>query len=144
MKYYSFNHDMQMDIERVLKRYPRNKQMLDSIYDDVVLATHPTPSKGNSSSENKPQSVTEGKALQLMNPYYDRIKREVYAVEKAVDTLDPIKLEIIRKRYWTQEKTVAFKYIDVPYASNTQRYITRKVLYLVGIYMGLIEVNNES
>lgn len=140
MKYYKIPTEVRLDIERIVRRYPSNRRKLDSMYEDVVLATNPAPSKGNSTSENKPQSITEGKALQLMNPYYDRLKKEVYAVEKAIENLDKSKLDIIRIRYWQQaDKKTAFKSIDVPYESTTMRFVTRKVLYDVGVNMGLIE-----
>lgn len=139
MKYYNIPTEVRLDIERIVRRYPRNKAKLDSLYEDVVLATHPAPTEGNTTSENKPQSVTEGKALQLMNPYYDRLKKEVYAVEQAVKGLDKNKLDIIRIRYWQQDKKTAFKSIDVPYESTTMRFVARKVLYDVGVNMGLIK-----
>lgn len=138
MRYYKIPKEVKLDIERVLRRYPQNKKRLESLYEDIILTTHPTESKGDSTSENKPQSVTEGKALQLMNPYYDRIRREVKAVEHATEGLDKTKMDIIRIRYWSSDGKVAFKSIDVPYASGTMRFLTRKVLYDIGIYMGLI------
>lgn len=139
MKHYKIPTDVRLDIERIVGRYPRNKNQLETLYSDIVLS-HPSEDsiKGNISSENKPQSVTEAKALRLMNPYYERLRRETYAVDQAIKDLDSIDLEIIRRRYW-QGKKVPYEYIDLPYSVITMKRHTYKVLRSVGLSIGLIK-----
>lgn len=135
--------EVKIDIERIVRRYPSNKTTLVNLDYDVILATHPNADsrKGNITSENKPQSVTEGKALQLMNPYYDRIRREVAAVEYAMKKMDPEKVDIIKKRFWTKkDKNIAFDRIDTYWSYETMKITTRAFLFYVGLKMGMIEV----
>lgn len=133
--------EVKIDIERMVRRYPRNKAMLISLEEDVILATHPSPDsmKGNISSDNKPQSVTESKALKLANPYYDRIRKEVEAVEYAYNRLNPGKRDIIEQRFWIKtDKNIGFDRIDLPWSYETMKITTRAFLYMVGVKAGLI------
>lgn len=143
MKRYSIPREVKIDIERIIRRYPLNKQRYLTMYEDVILATHPNTDdiRGNITSENKAQSVTEGKALQLVdNPYYDRMKREVDAVESAIANLDDVKKDIIKQRYWSRpHKNTPISWIQSPYSYEAISGICRRVLYNVGRNMGLIK-----
>lgn len=144
MKRYSIPRRYKTDIERVLMRYPETKRDYENRYKIVVLSrTSIDDVKGNISSDNKPQSVTEGSALKLMTDLsLKRMKVEIDAVESALDGLDEVKMSIISQRFWTkrkEHKKVPLSRIVAPYSYDAIGDICRLVTYRIGNNLGYIE-----
>lgn len=128
-------------IERIIRRYPKKKIELQNYAEDVILATHPgtDSKKGNISSENKPQSITESKALKLSeSAYYQNLKQQVAAVEYVYNNLSSEeKKKLMRIRYWTDPKrNIPYSRIDCAYSETQMRRIAREIIAQVGMSMG--------
>ena len=68
-------------IELIIRRYPDKKREYEEYISDIIMSSGTGDVYLGSSSDNKPQSVTEAKALKMTSAYMDRLKREIYAVE---------------------------------------------------------------
>ena len=63
------------------KKMEEEKREYEEYISDVIMGSSTGEGYSGSSSDNKPQSVTEAKALKMTSAYMDRLKREIYAVE---------------------------------------------------------------
>lgn len=129
-------------IETVLLRYPDRKEEYKEYLENIMGAsegsskiTDPTEAR------EKPQSVTEAKALKLTSAYADRIEKEINAVENVYRNLQPEEQKVIRVRYWTRGKRKPIPYARMPQCSYSERQMHRivnKVIWQVGRYIGEI------
>lgn len=128
-------------IEITIMRYPELKKKLAELSEDIILTKGSSKSKTNFDTEySKPQSVTESKALKLNSGYYQRVEKQVKAVENVYNTLLPAEQKVVRLRYWSDpERKVPYLQIDSGYSERHMKRIIYKVIYRVGILLGEIE-----
>lgn len=127
-------------IELIIRRYPDKKRQYEEYVSDVMSSTGSfTPAPGQESQ--KPQSITEAKALKMTNVYADTLKRQINAVEFVYNNLRPEEQKIMRVRYWTDRRR------NIPYTSMTQcsyserqmKRIVYKIITQVGKHLGEIK-----
>lgn len=90
----------------------------------------------------KPQSVTEAKALKMTSAYADRMKKEIEAVEFACKYLKEEEFLVIQIRYWMRglQKPVPYcKIIRPGYSVRQMQRIVQKVVVSVGRSLGEIK-----
>ena len=92
--------------------------------------------------ENKPQSVTEAKALKMTSAYAYRNKQEIEAVEFCYNNLRPEEQKVIRERYWTGDGKKPDPYLQITRTKYSERQMKRivfKMVYQVGKYIGEVK-----
>lgn len=129
-------------IEIAIMRYPSQKKKLQEALEDIVLTKGQPSGKTNFDTEySKPQSVTEAKAMKLSGKYYEKLKKEVEAVEKVYGSLTDVEQQIMRERYWSSpEKKVPYVNIECGYSERQMKRIIFKIIFQVGIELGEIEI----
>lgn len=136
------NKDSWNIINRVIRRYPESKERYK---DALEAAIYPGASEGNpyevGHDYTKPVSITEAAALRLNKPYYDRLKKEIEAVENAYNLFDAEDQKLIQRRYWSDRNRNKpyIKIIDIPASEPTMRRICRRFIMTVGRNLGEIE-----
>lgn len=131
-------------IELTIMRYPEQKKKLNDMAEDIILGKSAAAGKTNFDSEYaKPQSVTESKALKLnSNKYYQRIKRNVSAIESVYSSFPVMAKKIIAERFWSiPDHRKPYTKIDVPYSEVQMKRIVKKMIHDVGVALG--ELENE-
>lgn len=126
-------------IELIIRRYPDKKREYEEYISDIMSSTTSDGYQGNGES-NKPQSVTEAKALKMTSAYADRIKKEIEAVEFVYNGLKVEEQKVMRERYWTERRR------NIPYLQMTQnsyserqmKRIVYRIICQVGRYLGEI------
>ena len=126
-------------IEMIIRRYPDKKKEYEEYISDIMSSTTGDGYQGTEES-NKPQSITEAKALKMTSAYMDRIKKEIAAVEFVYNGLTDEEKKVMRERYWTDRRR------NVPYLKLTQnsyserqmKRIVYKIICQVGRYLGEI------
>ena len=126
-------------IELIIRRYPDKKKEYDEYVSDIMSSSTGEEYIGNY-SDNKPQSVTEAKALKMTSAYMDKIKREIYAIERVYKGLSEEEQKVMRERFWTdRKKSVPYlKIKSVSYSERQMKRIIYKVIYQVGKIIGEI------
>lgn len=126
-------------IELIIRRYPDKKREYEEYISDIMSSTGGDGYKGTGES-NKPQSVTEAKALKMTSAYADRIKKEIEAVEFVYNGLNEEEKKVMRERYWTDRKrNIPFlKMRTTSYSERQMRRIVYKIICRVGRYIGEI------
>ncbi|MDD3369411.1 MAG: hypothetical protein PHP50_11105 [Lachnospiraceae bacterium] len=130
-------------IERVIRRYPENKRRYDEYMDEIMTSSSGSSTGSNYGEEaNKPQSVTEAKALKMHSAYYDRIKKEIAAVEFVYNALNADEQKVVRVRFWSNRwKSIPYlKMKSVSYSETQMRRIAYKVILGVGTYIGELKI----
>ena len=126
-------------IEMIIRRYPDKKREYEEYISDIMSSSTGEDYIGNDSS-NKPQSVTEAKALKMNSAYMDRIKKEIYAVERVYNGLREEEQKVMRERFWSMRKK-NIPYLKIKSASYSERQMKRivyKIIYQVGRIIGEI------
>lgn len=129
-------------IETILRRYPKKKKEYEDYILEIMASSGARENVNPNEEENKPQSVTEAKALKLNNAYYDRIKKEIEAVEFVYGGLRPEEQKVIRMRYWKPgiRKPVPYLQIkDTSYSERQMKRIAYKAITQIGRYIGEIQ-----
>lgn len=130
-------------IETILLRYPQRKKE----YEEYISEIMASPAGGRSrpldpgEERDKAQSVTEAKALKMTSVYFDRIKREVEAVEFVYNDLRKEEQDVIRVRYWSRgiRKPVPYhRLTSCSYSERQMQRIVQKAIIRVGRYIGEI------
>lgn len=124
--------------EMIIMRYPYKKKEYEQYISDIMSSTG---SDGVSVSDNKPQSVTEAKALKMTSVYADRIKKQIEAVEFVYNNLRPEEQKVMRLRFWSsrKKKIPYLQMRDVSYSERQMRRIVYKIIVQVGKYIGEIQ-----
>lgn len=130
-------------IETILLRYPQRKSEYEEYISDIMASpaggsSHPSDF---SKERDKAQSVTEAKALRMTSVYFDRIKKEVEAVEFVYNDLRKEEQDVIRVRYWSKgiRKPVPYhRLVSCSYSERQMHRIVQKVIIRVGRYIGEI------
>lgn len=130
-------------IETILLRYPQRKKEYEEYISDIMAS----PAGGSSRpsdparERDKAQSVTEAKAMKMTSVYFDRIKREVEAVEFVYNDLRKEEQDVIRVRYWSRgiRKPVPYHHLtSCSYSERQMQRIVQKAIIRVGRYIGEI------
>ena len=130
-------------IETILLRYPQRKQEYEEYISDIMAS----PAGGSSRpsdparEKDKAQSVTEAKALKMTSVYFERIKKEVEAVEFVYNDLRKDEQDVIRVRYWSRgiRKPVPYhRLVSCSYSERQIQRIVQKMIIRVGRYIGEI------
>ena len=124
-------------IELIIRRYPDKKREYEEYISDIMSSSTGEEYHG-SSSDNKPQSVTEAKALKMTSAYMDRLKREIYAVETVYSGLKEEEKKVMRERFWTDRKRNIpyLKMKTVSYSEKQMKRIVFKIICQVGRILG--------
>lgn len=127
-------------VELIIRRYPEMKKEYEEYIDEIMGASENT---GIHSSEeyNKPQSVTEAKALKMNSAYMDRIKKEIEAVEFTYNNLRPEEQKVMRVRYWTnRRRNVPYEQMTAcSYSERQMQRIVYKIIMTTAKYLGEIK-----
>ena len=126
-------------IELIIRRYPDKKREYEEYISDIMSSSTSDGYKGTGEC-NKPQSVTEAKALKMTSAYADRIKKEIEAVEYVYNGLREEEKKVMRERYWTNRKR-NIPYLQMKQSSYSERQMKRivyKIICQVGRYLGEI------
>lgn len=126
----------------VLLRYPETKEEYNALFD---IATTRDPEKKAAGSRPAHPDPTQAAAVKLtelgQDQRYQRIKREVQAVEEAIKDLDPAELEVIRRRYWKHRKghrkARGYDFMqDIGYSRRQMQRVCRKTILAVALSLG--------
>ena len=126
-------------IEMIIRRYPDKKREYEEYISDIMSSSTGDDYIGIDSG-NRPQSVTEAKALKMNSAYMDRIKKEIYAVERVYNGLKDEEQKVMRERFWSMRKKNV-PYLKIRSASYSERQMKRivyKIIYQVGRIIGEI------
>lgn len=123
----------------VLLRYPETKLLYNQLVEEVQTRTD--EQKGNS---HKPvhSDPTANAGIKLADdPRFQRIKREVAAVENAMARLDGAEREVIRQRFWSHKrgsrKVCGYNYMrDTGYSRRQMQRIVKRVIISVAMHLG--------
>lgn len=129
-------------IEIILLRYPEKKKEYEEYISDILSFTGSSENRNPEEENNKPQSVTEAKALKMSSVYAERTKKEIEAVEFVYRNLKPEEQSVIRERYWERglRKPVPYLQIkDTSYSERQMKRIVWKTIFQVGRYIGEIK-----
>ncbi len=130
-------------IETILLRYPQRKKEYEEYMSEIMSS----PARGSSrpldpeEDRDKAQSVTEAKAMKMTSVYFDRIKKEIEAIEFVYNDLRKEEQEVIRVRYWSRgiRKPVPYhRLVSCSYSERQMQRIVQKVIIRVGRYIGEI------
>ena len=126
-------------IELIIRRYPDKKREYEEYISDIMSSTGGDSYQGTGES-NKPQSITEAKALKMTSAYADRLKKEIEAVEFVYNSLREEEKKVMRERYWTDRRR-NIPYLQMQQSSYSERQMKRivyKIICQVGRYLGEI------
>lgn len=126
----------------MLIRYPEKKKEYDNYISDILSSTGSSENRNPEEEDNKPQSVTEAKALKMSSVYAERIKREIEAVEFVYKNLKPEEQKVVRMRYWRKDSKYPVPYWKISgcnYSERQMQRIVQKVVMQVGRYIGEIQ-----
>lgn len=126
-------------IEIIIRRYPDKKREYEEYVSDIMSSSTGDGYQGTEES-NRPQSITEAKALKMTSAYASKIKKEIEAVEFVYNGLNEKEKKVMRERYWTERRR------NIPYLKMTQnsyserqmKRIVFKIICQVGRYLGEI------
>lgn len=128
-------------IELIIRRYPAKKKEYEE-YIEKIMASSPAAGVTITNSEdyNKPQSVTEAKALKMNSVYADRLKKQIEAVELVYNNLKPEEQKVMRIRFWSdRRRNIPYLQIkSVSYSERQMKRIVYKIIAQVGKYLGEI------
>ncbi|MBO5068990.1 MAG: hypothetical protein J6C37_01300 [Roseburia sp.] len=126
-------------IELIIRRYPDKKREYEEYISDIMGSTGGDGYQGTGES-NKPQSVTEAKALKMTSAYADRLKKEIEAVEFVHNGLREEEKKVMEERYWKDRRRNT-PYLQMKQSSYSERQMKRivyKIICQVGRYLGEI------
>ena len=128
-------------IELIIRRYPDKKKEYEEYISDIMGSSRGEEYQGTGEANNKPQSVTEAKALKMTSAYMDRMKKEIEAVEFVYNGLREEEKKVMRERYWSnRRKTVPYlKMKQSSYSERQMKRIVYKIICQVGRYIGEIQ-----
>ena len=138
MNYVKIPRDSRAIIERVLMRYPDQKEEYDSMREQLLEST---PFNDGQPRGNYPGNRLEDVVIKLQSPRMQRIEMEIKAVEKAYNALREEEKKVIRIRYWTSRwRKVPYTRIrDSFYSERQMQRIVFRMIDSVGRDLGEIE-----
>ncbi len=120
----------------VLMRYPQTKRDLSQAIDEA-MTRDPERDKGGVKPSHPDPTATSGIRL-YSSQRYQRMRREVKAVEDALKGIDSIERDVISQRYWDHKHKTAYERIDAPYSVRQMQRIVQRVMYRIAVNLGEI------
>ncbi len=128
-------------IEFVIRRYPDSKKEYEEYIENIMTSSSALAAGMTLTEEyNKPQSVTEAKAIKLSSARQHRLKIEIEAVELVYKNLRAEEQKVMKARFWEDSKR-SIPYTDITgvgYSERQMKRIVKKIILQVGIYIGEI------
>ena len=126
-------------VEPKVRRYPQNKAEYEERIDEIMNQ------KGGSDGQPKGNSIgnpTERLAIKIADdPWLQRVKQEIDAVESVYNNMRPEHQKVIRVRFWSY-RYHNMKYFDmercISYRERQMQRIVRDFIYAVGKKLGEI------
>lgn len=127
-------------IELVIMRYPERKKEYEEYISDIMTSNKNDDMAAVQEENGIHNSVTEAKALKLLNPYADKLEKEIRAVETVYNELPPEEQRVMRVRYWkNRRKRTAYNNMGCSYSERQMQRIILKIITRVGRLLGEIE-----
>ena len=138
MNYTKIPRDSWSIIEKVLMRYPEQKEEYVNMIEQIVEGS---PFNDGQPRSNYPGNRLEAAVLKLQSPRMQRIEREVWAVERAYNALGEEQKKVIRIRYWScRWKKIPYLQIrGCAYSERQMERIVFRVIDSIGRDLGEIE-----
>lgn len=136
---YNIKRDSWAIIERVIRRYPENKEEYNNKASEIMSTGHSNDGQPRS---NLPGNPTEKAVLEFNTPRMQRIKREIEAVEKVYTVLSSDHQKVIRVRFWSNRyRNMPYLWMEscVSYKEAQMKRIAGNFIKKVGIELGEIE-----
>ena len=124
----------------VLLRYPETKVLYNQLVEEVQTRTD--EQKGGTSHKPVHSDPTATAAIRLSDDArFQRVKREVTAVDNALTGLDGAEREVIRQRFWSHKrgsrKVCGYNYMrDTGYSRRQMQRIVKRVIISVAMHLG--------
>lgn len=123
-------------IQKIIRRYPEQKEEYEELEQEIREGTYHADGQPGGGMPGNP---TERIALQLHTPRMERIRKEIYAVEKVYTLLPEEHKKVIRVRFWSARyKNMPYLWMErcVSYKEAQIRRICGKFIKEVGIALG--------
>ena len=133
---YRIPRDSWAIIERVIRRYPYQKEEYNNTIENLLKGT---PENDGQPKGNIPGNPTERIALALNTPRLERIKREIDAVEKIYGQLSEEHKKVIRVRFWSdRNKNMPYVWMQAStsYSERQMRRVITRFIENVGREVG--------
>lgn len=112
-------------IQMTIRQYPKSVKLITEWEMEVLDANL------------KAEDPTAHKTMLLQAEYAKRLRREIEAVENALDHLNPQEQKVIRVRFWSRRSVVPYEYMrECNYSRRQMQNIVSYMVRLVGIEMG--------
>lgn len=138
---YKINQDAWQTATLALLRYMESKDEMTQCIEESMTSDPETRGRGSKQAHPDP---TQAAAIRLTgNERYRRLRREVQAVDSAIEGLSETELKIIRCRFWMHgpgyRKPCPYKYLGgLGYEHRQMQKIIRKVIIKVAAALGEI------
>ena len=138
MNYTKIPKDSWAIIERVLMRYPEQKEEYENMREQLLEST---PFNDGLPRSNYPGNRLEDSVIKLQSPRMQRIEREIQAVERAMSMLGEEQRKVIRERYWScrWRKIPYLEIRNCDYSEKQMKRICFRVIDSIGRDLGEIE-----
>lgn len=138
---YRISQDAWRTATLVLLRYQESKEEIQECIEEAMTSDPETRGRGSKQAHADP---TQAAAIRLMNNVrYWRLRREVKAVESAIEDLSDVQKSVIRHRFWMHRKghrnPCPYKYMNgLGYEKAQMQRIVRSVIIKVAAALGEI------
>ena len=138
---YRISQDAWRTATLVLLRYQESKEEIQECIEESMTSDPETRGRGSKQAHADP---TQAAAIRLMsNARYWRLRREVKAVDNAIEDLNDIQKDIIRHRFWMHKKghrkPCPYQYMQgLGYEQRQMQKIIRAVIIKVAADLGEI------
>lgn len=125
-------------IERVIRRYPENKEVYDN---EIERLTNSSPQNDGQPKGNSVSNPVENIVLGINAPRMERMRREIEAVESVYNALSTEHQKVIRVRFWSDRyRNMPYLWMErsVSYKEAQMKRITCRFVTNVGKKLGEI------
>ena len=126
-------------IQRVIRRYQENKINYENRREELLEGS---PFQDGQPKGNLPANRMENAIMSLNDPYMERMRREIEAVEAAYDLLSEDHKKIIRIRFWSdRERNMPYLWMTrcVSYSEVQMKRVCTAFIKAVGKNLGEIK-----
>ena len=136
---YKIKQDAWNQATLVLLRYLESKAEMREIVTDMMARDPETRGRGSKQPHADPTAAA-GERL-YFNTRYQRLKREVKAVDDALEGMTDIEKDVIKRRFWEHShgyrSPCPYEYmIDLGYERRQMQRIIRKAIIRVAVNLG--------
>lgn len=134
-RYREIQQDTWVIAKLVILRYPETKKEYDRL---VEIAQTNTAEQVKNGAKPVHKDPTAQAAMKLYDDArFQRIKREVTAVDHALEGLDGAANSVIRKRFWSRKgKVLGYRYIHVGYSERAMHKVVKDFIRQVAYDLG--------